>query len=138
MATTSTTRDGITIEQRKSPLTLVREYWVWIAVVLLALLPFVGGQTGLISNYSFLQLNLMMMFAIAVLGLNLLTGFNGQISLGHGAFLCIGGYVTAVLMAYLSTVSSPVSAATSPTLRPRAQFCSGQCPGSTSLTNSFG
>jgi branched-chain amino acid transport system permease protein len=40
-----------------------------------------------------------MMFAVAVLGLNLLTGFNGQISLGHGAFLAIGAYVTAVLMA---------------------------------------
>jgi branched-chain amino acid transport system permease protein len=73
--------------------------WVWIGVFLLALLPIVGCKTALISNYSFLQLNLMLMFAIAVLGLNLLTGFNGQISLGHGAFLCIGGYVTAVLVA---------------------------------------
>ena len=112
MATISTA-NGIATE-RKSLLTHVRERWVWIAVVVLALLPIVGGQTGLISNYSFLQLNLMMMFAIAVLGLNLLTGFNGQISLGHGAFLCIGGYVTAILMArygwpYWATI--PVAAA---------------------------
>lgn len=40
----------------------------------------------------------MMVYAIAVLGLNLLTGFNGQISLGHGAFFALGGYVTAILM----------------------------------------
>ncbi len=55
-------------------------------VVVLALLPIIGGKTGLISNDGFLQLSLMIVYAIAVLGLNLLTGFNGQISLGHGAF----------------------------------------------------
>src|SRR5262245_56007418 len=95
----TTTANGVT-SRRHSPLAaFVRQRWLWVALALFALLPIVGGKTGLISNYSFLQLNLMMMFAIAVLGLNLLTGFNGQISLGHGAFLCIGGYVTAVLMA---------------------------------------
>jgi branched-chain amino acid transport system permease protein len=73
--------------------------WAWVWVLALATLPIVSNLTGSISNYTFLQMNLAMMFAIAVLGLNLLTGFNGQISLGHGAFLCIGGYVTAVLMA---------------------------------------
>jgi len=40
----------------------------------------------------------MMIAAIAVLGLNLLTGFNGQISLGHGAFYAVGAYTAAVLM----------------------------------------
>jgi hypothetical protein len=79
-------------------LDLRRGRWVWAAVILLALLPAIGGSTGLIGNYGFLQLSLMAVFAIAVLGLNLLTGFNGQISLGHGAFFAIGGYTTAVLM----------------------------------------
>jgi branched-chain amino acid transport system permease protein len=37
-------------------------------------------------------------YAIALLGLNILTGFNGQISLGHGAFYAIGAYCTAILM----------------------------------------
>lgn len=36
-------------------------------------------------------------FAIAVLGLNLLTGYSGQISLGNGAFVAIGGYTSAIL-----------------------------------------
>jgi branched-chain amino acid transport system permease protein len=36
-------------------------------------------------------------FFIAVLGLNILTGYTGQISIGHGAFMAIGGYTTAVL-----------------------------------------
>lgn len=35
--------------------------------------------------------------AIAALGVSLLTGFNGQISLGHGAFLGVGAYVTLIL-----------------------------------------
>ncbi len=33
-----------------------------------------------------------------MLGLNLLTGFNGQISLGHGAFFALGAYIAAILM----------------------------------------
>jgi len=38
-------------------------------------------------------------YAIAILSLNLLTGFNGQISLGHGAFYGVGAYTTAILVA---------------------------------------
>jgi branched-chain amino acid transport system permease protein len=37
--------------------------------------------------------------SIAVLGLGLLTGFNGQISVGHGAFFGVGAYTTAILTA---------------------------------------
>ncbi len=79
-----------------------RGRWLWIGLILLAVLPFIGGKVGLIGNYGFLQLALMVVFAIAVLGLNLLTGFNGQISLGHGAFFAIGAYATAILMFHLS------------------------------------
>ena len=52
----------------------------------------------MISNFTFLQISLMIVYAIAVLGLNLLTGFNGQISLGHGAFFAVGAYVAAILI----------------------------------------
>ena len=40
----------------------------------------------------------MIAYAIALLGLNILTGYNGQISLGHGAFFAIGSYVAAIMM----------------------------------------
>jgi branched-chain amino acid transport system permease protein len=61
------------------------------AAAVLALLPFtlsgyhqaLGAQVGI--------------FFIAVLGLDILTGYTGQISIGHGAFMAIGGYTTAVL-----------------------------------------
>ncbi len=56
-----------------------------IAVVALAF-PFVA------SGYHIYQGSQVLILAIALLGLNLLTGFNGQISLGHGAFFAIGGY----------------------------------------------
>src|SRR4051812_50208882 len=37
-------------------------------------------------------------YFIAILGLNIVTGYTGQISLGHGAFMAIGGYTTAILV----------------------------------------
>ncbi len=63
-----------------------------LAVAALCVLPF------LFKNYRVFQFNLVLIYAIAVLGLNLLTGFNGQISLGHGAFYAVGAYVAAMLM----------------------------------------
>src|SRR5215467_1321069 len=65
---------------------------VGIAIVLACVLPF------LLSNFRLFQFTQVYIYAIALLGLNLLTGYNGQISLGHGAFFAIGGYVAAILM----------------------------------------
>ena len=68
--------------------------WLWSAllVVALVLLPF------LVKNYRVFQFNLVLVYAVAILGLNILTGFNGQISLGHGAFYAFGAYTAAVMM----------------------------------------
>jgi branched-chain amino acid transport system permease protein len=68
--------------------------WAGLAVLLAALcvLPF------LLSNFSVFQVTLVLAYAIVLLGLNMLTGYNGQISLGHGAFYAIGAYATAILM----------------------------------------
>jgi branched-chain amino acid transport system permease protein len=61
-----------------------------VAGVLVAL-PF------LISDYNVSLVAQVGIFFIAVLGLNILTGYTGQISIGHGAFMAIGGYTTAVM-----------------------------------------
>ena len=45
------------------------------------------------------QFTMVLVFAIAILGLNLLVGYAGQISLGHGAFYALGAYVCAILIA---------------------------------------
>lgn len=47
------------------------------------------------------QITQLLIYAIAIAGLNLLTGFNGQFSLGHSAFYAIGAYVSAILMTQL-------------------------------------
>jgi branched-chain amino acid transport system permease protein len=51
-----------------------------------------------IANYRVFQMTHVLAYAIALLGLNMLTGYNGQISLGHGAFYAIGAYTAAILM----------------------------------------
>ncbi len=60
-----------------------------VAVVALAL-PFVS------SGFQTLEVTYALIFAMAILGLNILTGFSGQISLVHGAFLAIGAFTTAI------------------------------------------
>src|SRR3546814_19152898 len=52
----------------------------------------------LVKNFTVFQLTQALVYAIAILGLNLLTGFNGQFSLGHSAFYAIGAYTAAILM----------------------------------------
>jgi branched-chain amino acid transport system permease protein len=48
--------------------------------------------------YRVSQFTLALIYAIAVLGLNLLVGYSGQISLGHGAFFALGAYTGAILL----------------------------------------
>ena len=64
-----------------------------VSVAVIALLPFVLG-TGTLSS-----LVIVGVVFIAVMGLDVLMGFAGQISLGHAAFLAIGGYVAAIASA---------------------------------------
>lgn len=70
--------------------------WRWSLVVagsaVALLLPL------LLGDFSVFQLTQAMVYAIAILGLNLLTGFNGQFSLGHSAFYAIGAYTAAIMM----------------------------------------
>ncbi len=75
-------------------LPLDRRKLVGLAIVLAlaCALPF------FVANYRVFQMTLVLAYAIALLGLNMLTGYNGQISLGHGAFYAIGAYTAAILM----------------------------------------
>ncbi|HXG76197.1 MAG TPA: branched-chain amino acid ABC transporter permease [Gaiellaceae bacterium] len=52
-----------------------------------------------VSDFKAQQYAYVAIYLVALLGLNILTGYTGQISLGHGAFMAIGGYTTAILMA---------------------------------------
>ena len=61
-----------------------------VLLVLAVLVPFFFG------SYRVGQFTQAMALAIAVLGLNLLVGYSGQISLGHGAFFALGAYASAI------------------------------------------
>jgi branched-chain amino acid transport system permease protein len=68
-------------------------HWVIAAAILVALLiPLIA------KSFVIFQLTQVMIYGLAILGLNLLTGFNGQFSLGHSAFYGIGAYTAAILM----------------------------------------
>lgn len=75
---------------------------------------FVIAVPFLFSDFRTFQFTIAVVYAIAVLGLNLLTGYSGQISLGHSAFFGLGAYTAAILITeydwfYLWTI--PVAAA---------------------------
>jgi branched-chain amino acid transport system permease protein len=73
--------------------------WLAVLIVLAVVIPLLHPVIPeLVSNYRLFLVSTMMIAAIAVLGLNLLTGFNGQISLGHSAFYAAGAYTAAILM----------------------------------------
>lgn len=56
------------------------------------------GLPFLLGPYQVGQFTLVLCYAIAVLGLNLLVGYGGMISLGHGAFFALGAYTSAILI----------------------------------------
>ena len=68
-------------------------YWYSLLVLLLAAAPW------LLSEYGLAQLSFVLIYAIVGLGLMLLAGFTGLFSIGHAAFLGVGAYTEAVLVA---------------------------------------
>ena len=77
----------------------IRQRWQWwlLFVFILALytLPFYTSQS-MVSLVNRIAITI-----IAVQGLNILTGYTGQISLGQAAFMMTGGYISALLVNYL-------------------------------------
>ena len=58
-----------------------------------------GGIVPLaVSDYTAYQITTAFAYGIAILGLNILTGYNGQFSIGHSAFFAVGAYVTSILI----------------------------------------
>lgn len=70
-----------------------------LAVAAAIALYFITAHIGAYNDFDVSQIAT---YAIAVAGLTLLTGSNGQISLGHGALMAVGAYTTALLMAHTS------------------------------------
>ena len=68
--------------------------------VLAAVLAALVAVPWLASDIRLFQLTNVLIYAIALLGLNILVGYNGQISLGHAAFYALGAYIAAALIQF--------------------------------------
>ena len=84
--------------------TLPPRYWLVLVVVLF----FIGLPT-VIDSFLSGEWAQALVLAIAIMGLNILVGYSGQLSLGHGAFMALGAYTSAILahrykMDYLLTI----------------------------------
>jgi len=94
----------------RSDMALFQTWWVkaWLAIFVIAMI----AMPFFLSRYHLSILNEMGIAVIGALGLNLLIGYTGQISLGHGAFVAIGAYTSALLTGSLNVpfvVSLPCS-----------------------------
>ena len=74
-----------------------------------AFVGFVAVLPSFVSDFKAREYSYVGIYLIALLGLNILTGYTGQISLGHGAFMAIGGYTTAILMAGNEQFGGPMA-----------------------------
>lgn len=70
----------------------------WRVVGIVAALAAAIALPFLVSGYRVFQFTMVLDYAIAVFGANILTGYNGQIALGNGAFYALGAYTVAILL----------------------------------------
>ena len=68
--------------------------YLLVAVVLIFFL----GLPTVVSSYLASEWGQALILAIAIMGLNVLVGYSGQLSLGHGAFMAIGAYISGILV----------------------------------------
>lgn len=76
--------------------TTMQRWRMTLVLVLVVIFPLVAG------NYEIRLANQVIIAAIGALGLNILVGYTGQISLGQGAFLAVGAYASGMLVVYSS------------------------------------
>jgi len=72
--------------------------WFWFLTLIAALITF----PFVVSNYYIYMANYMAINVLVTVGLNILVGYTGQISLGHAGFFAIGAFTTVLLMSKLS------------------------------------
>jgi branched-chain amino acid transport system permease protein len=82
----------LTVERGSPQLRRLKLAGLALLVLLALIIPFFFGP------FRVSQFTLALVYAVAVLGLNLLVGYSGQISLGHGAFFALGAYTCAIML----------------------------------------
>lgn len=77
-----------------------RIVWLGLLAAFLVVFPYMHGWpffSRYISEYRTFNLTMFGVWLMVVLGMNLLTGYSGQVSLGHAAVVLVGAYTTGVL-----------------------------------------
>jgi branched-chain amino acid transport system permease protein len=77
-------------------MSIIRKPWQWIVLGIAVVVAFTVPYWG--NAYLVTTANQIAIAVIALQGLNILTGYTGQISLGQAAFMLIGGYISALLV----------------------------------------
>jgi branched-chain amino acid transport system permease protein len=77
------------------PLPIAKWTVIALAVIFVAIIPLT------VHEYYLSILNLIFIAVVGALGLNILVGYTGQISIGHGAFMSVGAYTAANLAVHL-------------------------------------
>lgn len=90
---------GVFQESYAQDMAILRTRTQWL--ILLAFLVLLFTMPAYASNRMLTIVTIMGITVISVLGLQILTGYCGQISLGHAAFMAVGGYTSAILTARL-------------------------------------
>ncbi len=80
-------------------MSVLRRPWQWIVLVVALIVALTAPKWG--NAYIVITANRVAYTVIAVQGLNILTGYTGQISLGQAAFMLVGGYISALLVTHL-------------------------------------
>jgi ABC-type branched-subunit amino acid transport system permease subunit len=80
----------------KHDMVVVRQRWQYVLLIMFILALFTLPYY--VSESTVSLVNRICIFVIAVQGLNILTGYTGQISLGQAAFMTVGGYISALLV----------------------------------------
>ena len=83
-----------------SDMATIRRNWQWVLLVVVIVVMFTLPRWG--SAYMVSTANQIAITIIAVQGLNILTGYTGQISLGQAAFMLVGAYISTLVVTYLN------------------------------------
>ncbi|MGW8317603.1 MAG: branched-chain amino acid ABC transporter permease [Candidatus Promineifilaceae bacterium] len=80
-------------------LSVLRQSWQWVLLAIALIVAYTVPLWG--TAYMVNTANRIAIAIIAIQGLNVLTGYTGQISLGQAAFMLVGGYISALLVTHL-------------------------------------
>jgi len=87
---------------RQLPIVIERKSLAHRAFQLLAVVALIGFYfyvVSVVENFSAIRWAIAVTLGVGILGLNIVTGYSGQISIGHSAFFGIGAYTTMILIA---------------------------------------